>query len=82
MTVAPAMKWECVSQAMVSLGQLRAVCSPWERATKYRDAWRLSKPVASTATVGFWGIRPHSDADVDGTFEQVDEDPFKQPPSA
>jgi len=33
-TVAPAMKCERVSIAAVSLGQLRAVCSPPERATK------------------------------------------------
>ena len=51
-TVAPAMKWECVSTVAVRLGQLRAVCSPLERATKYREAWRLSSPVASTAAVG------------------------------
>jgi hypothetical protein len=33
-TVAPAMKCEWVSQAMVSFGQLRAVRSPPLRATK------------------------------------------------
>jgi hypothetical protein len=61
-TVAAAMKWEWVSKAAVSFGQERAVCSPPERATKYREAWRLSKPVASTA-VGLSGIRPPLSAD-------------------
>ncbi len=61
-TVAPAKKWERVSQAVVSLGYDRAVCSPRDRATKYREAWRASRPVASTATVGASGIRPVSSA--------------------
>jgi hypothetical protein len=63
-TVAPAMEWEWVSIAAVSLGQLLAVCWPSERVTKYREAWRLSSPVASTATVGFSGISSDSTADV------------------
>ena len=63
-TVAPAMKCECVSTAAVSLGQLRAVYSPRDRATKYRDASRLSRPVASTTTEGRSGISSDSRADV------------------
>jgi hypothetical protein len=63
-TTAPAMKCERVSNAAVSLGQLRAVCSPLLRATKYREACRLSSPVASTATVGCSGISSDSTADV------------------
>ena len=63
-TVAPARKWLAVSQATVSLVYVRAACSRPDRATKYRDVWRLSRPVASTAAVGVSPIRPRATADV------------------
>ncbi len=63
-TVAPAMKWLAVSIATVSLVQSRDECLRPARLKKYREVWRLSRPVPSTAAVGAGPIRPESVADV------------------
>ena len=63
-TVAPVMKWVRVSTATVSLVHSRDECLRPARLKKYREVCRLSRPVPSTAAVGFSPIRPRSAADV------------------
>ena len=75
-TVAPAMKWLRVSQATVSLVHSRDECFRPARLKKYRDVCRLSRPVPSTAAVGFSVIRPRSDADVVARWRRTAASPF------
>jgi hypothetical protein len=63
-TVAPVMKWVRVSTATVSFVHSRDVCFRPARLKKYREVWRLSSPVPSTAAVGLSPIRPRLVADV------------------
>lgn len=74
LTVAPAMKWERVSIAAVSLVQVD--CSAPLRQAKYLDVCRLSSPVASTAAVGLSPIRPQSEADVAARNRRTTNAPF------
>ncbi len=75
-TVAPVMKWVRVSTATGSLVHSRDVCLRPARLTKYRDVWRLSSPVPSTAAVGLSPIRPRSVADVVARSRRLTAPPF------
>lgn len=74
--VAPAMKWVRVSTATVSLVHGRDECFRPARLKKYRDVCRLSRPVPSTAAVGFSPIRPRRVADVVARWRRTTASPF------
>lgn len=64
LTRAPARKWLAASQATVSFAHSRDECFRPARKKKYRDVCRLSRPLPSTAAVGFGPIGPRSTVDV------------------
>lgn len=74
LTAAPARKCERVPTAAVSLAQV-ARSAP-DRRAKYRDVCRLSRPVASTAAVGFSPIRPRSEADAAARARRATDSPY------